>query len=134
MANTDETVPLFILLCAGEHERVQMAAMSASVAAVSERTVEVFVSMNALGVFYHGDDQVYQGGEFSQRMLEKGAPDPIELLKQGREFGELRMIACAMSAEIADKTLQDFIPGLFDEIGGLTRFLADAERGQLIVF
>ena len=39
---------LYILLCSGEHEKIQMAGMMASVAAVSERPVEVFVSMNAL--------------------------------------------------------------------------------------
>ncbi len=42
---------LYILLCSGEHEKVQMAAMMASVAAVSERPVEVFVSMNAILAF-----------------------------------------------------------------------------------
>ena len=40
--------PLYILVCSGEHEKLQMAAMMASVGAVSERPVEVFVSMNAL--------------------------------------------------------------------------------------
>ena len=45
---------LYILLCSGEHEKVQMAAMMASVAAVSERPVEVFISMNALIAFAKG--------------------------------------------------------------------------------
>ncbi len=40
--------PLFIVLCSGEHEKLQMAAMMASVGAVSERPVQLFVSMNAL--------------------------------------------------------------------------------------
>ena len=34
--------------CSGEHEKLQMAAMMASVGAVSERPLEVFVSMNAM--------------------------------------------------------------------------------------
>ena len=43
--------PLYILLCSGDHEKIQMAAMTTSVAAVSERSVEIFVSMNAVNVF-----------------------------------------------------------------------------------
>ena len=46
-----QNVPLFIMLTTDEHEKVQMAAMTASVAAVSERNVEVFVSMNAIKIF-----------------------------------------------------------------------------------
>jgi peroxiredoxin family protein len=34
--------PLYIVLCSGEHEKVQMAAMMASVGAVSERPVLAF--------------------------------------------------------------------------------------------
>jgi peroxiredoxin family protein len=45
------TSPLYILLCSAEHEKIQMAAMMASIGAVSERAVEVFVSMNAVLVF-----------------------------------------------------------------------------------
>jgi hypothetical protein len=34
--------PLYIVLCSGEHEKVQMAAMMVSVGAVSERPVLAF--------------------------------------------------------------------------------------------
>ena len=44
-------VPLVHLAYSGEHEKLQMAAMMASVGAVSERPVEVFVSMNAILAF-----------------------------------------------------------------------------------
>ena len=56
--------PLYIMLCSGEHEKLQMAAMMASVGAVSERPVEVFVSMNAILAFAKGApaDTRYQGG------------------------------------------------------------------------
>ena len=69
---------LYILLCSGEHEKVQMAAMMASVAAVSERPVEVFVSMNAVPVFEKGAPPAkrYQGGAFSKLLKEKKAPIP----------------------------------------------------------
>ncbi len=78
--------PLFILLCSGEHEKLQMAAMIASVAAVSERRVQLLVSMNAIFAFDReaAPGQRYSGGAFSTLLVEKGAPDAIGLLRQGR--------------------------------------------------
>lgn len=74
-----ENRPLYILLCSGEHEKLQMAAMPASVAAVSERAVEVFVSMNAVLAFAKGAPAAerYHGGAFSKLLTEKRAPAPI---------------------------------------------------------
>ena len=56
--------PLYIMLCSGEHEKLQMVAMMASVGAVSERPVEVFVSMNAILAFAKDlpQDTRYRGG------------------------------------------------------------------------
>ena len=51
--------PLYIMLCSGEHEKLQMAAMMASVGAVSERPVEVFVSMNAILAFAKGARRIH---------------------------------------------------------------------------
>ncbi|HTT80170.1 MAG TPA: hypothetical protein VMF86_10870, partial [Stellaceae bacterium] len=60
--------PLYILLCSGEHEKVQIAAMMASLGAVSDRPVEVFVSMNALAVFAKAvpAEGRYHGGAFAR--------------------------------------------------------------------
>jgi len=126
--------PLYILLCSAEHEKIQMAAMLASVAAVSERPVTVFVSMGALPVFRRGaePDEVYQGGAFSQVLRDKGAPDALTLFGQGRMLGDLSMLACSMALDIMEWDLDDLTEDLFDEAGGLTRFLDDAENGQMI--
>jgi len=84
--------PLYILLCSAEHEKIQMAAMLASVAAVSERPVTVFVSMGALPVFRRGaePDEVYQGGAFSQVLRDKGTvkDTPEWVAKVGHEMVE----------------------------------------------
>ena len=76
--------PLFLLLVSGEHEKIQMAGMMASVAAVSERPVEVFVSMNAVYAFRKdaAGDSRYKGGAFSDLMKEKKAPDAVDLKDQ----------------------------------------------------
>ena len=126
--------PLYILLCSGEHEKLQMAAMMASVGAVSERAVVLFVSMNAIFAF---DRQVplekrYAGAAFSKILKEKRAPDAISLLRQGRELGDLKVWACSMALDIQGWETDRLEQDLFEGALGLTRFLADAAQGQLI--
>ncbi len=125
---------LYILLCSGEHEKVQMAAMMASVAAVSERPVEVFVSMNAILAFEKGApaESRYHGGAYSKLLKEKKAPDPLTLFRQGRELGDLKLWACSMALDVKGWELDRLEDGLFDEALGLTKFLSDAEAGQFV--
>ena len=125
---------LYILLCSGEHEKVQMAAMIGSVAAVSERQVEVFVSMNALLAFAKDApaDKRYHGAAFSKLLKEKKAPDPIMLFRQGRELGDLKLWACSMALDVQGWELDQLEEGLFEGALGLTKFLSDAEGGQFI--
>jgi peroxiredoxin family protein len=128
------TVPLFILLCSGEHEKVQMAAMMASVGAVSERPVEVFVSMNAIMAFARNTpvSTRYRGGAFSDLLKEKRAPDAIALFRQGRELGDLKMWACSMALDVTGWEVDHLEPDLFDGPLGLTKFLSNAEGGQFV--
>ena len=67
------SMALYIVLCSGEHEKIQMAAMMASVGAVSERQVEVFVSMNAILAFAKSApaETRYHGGSFSKLTVRK---------------------------------------------------------------
>jgi len=125
---------LYILLCSGEHEKVQMAAMMASVAAVSERPVEVFVSMNAILAFEKNTpaDKRYYGAAFSKLLKEKKAPDPLTLFRQGRELGDLKLWACSMALDVKGWELNKLEDGLFDDALGLTKFLSDAESGQFV--
>jgi peroxiredoxin family protein len=128
-------VPLYILLCSGEHEKLQMAAMMASVGAVSERPVEVFVSMNAIRAFAKdaAPAQRYHGGAFSRLIKQKRAPDALELLRQGKELGDLKLWACSMALDLQGWGMEHLVGGLFDGPAGLTGFLSDAEAGQLVV-
>lgn len=129
-----ESKPLYILLCSGEHEKLQMAAMVASVAAVSDRPVEVFVSMNAVLAFAKGRAAAerYHGGAFSKLLTEKRAPDPMVLLRQGRELGSLKLWACSMALDVLAWETDSLEDGMFDGALGLTKFLSDAETGQFI--
>jgi peroxiredoxin family protein len=125
---------LYVLLCSGEHEKVQMAAMIASVAAVSERPVEVFVSMNAILAFAKGlsAEDRYRGGAFSKILKEKRAPDAMMLFQQGKSLGDLKMWACSMALDVQGWDMEQLEDGLFDGALGLTKFLSDAESGQFL--
>jgi peroxiredoxin family protein len=37
-----------------------------------------------------------------------------------------------MALDVSELEMDDFVDGLFDEPAGLTKFLSDAEAGQLI--
>jgi peroxiredoxin family protein len=126
--------PLFILLCSDQHERLQMAAMIASVAAVSDRPVQVFVSMNAILTFAKDTpaDKRYQGGAYSRLLKEKHAPDALTLFQQGKELGDLKLWACSMALDLQGWETGHLVDGLFDGALGLTKFLSDAENGQFI--
>ena len=126
--------PLFILLCSGEHEKLQMAAMLASIGAVSDRPVQVFVSMNAILAFAKDTpaDKRYQGGAFSRLLKEKHAPDALKLFQQGKELGDLKMWICSMALDVQGWEMGHLVDGLFDGTLGLTKFLSDAENGQFV--
>lgn len=127
---------LFILLCSGEHEKIQMAAMMASVGAVSDRKVHVFVSMNAILVFEKSritPESRYSGGVISKVMMQKKVPDAIELFRNGKELGDMTMRACSMVMDINGWEMDHLVEDLFDGMEGLTSFLGDAESGQLII-
>jgi peroxiredoxin family protein len=128
-------IPLYILLCSGEREKLQMAAMMASIGAVSERPVEVFVSMSAIRAFARdaAPGERYQGGAFSRLLDEKRAPDVLDLLRQGRDLGDLKLWACSMALDLQGWGIGELVDGLFDGVSGLTKFLSDAEKGQLVV-
>jgi peroxiredoxin family protein len=127
--------PLFLVLVSGEHEKIQMAGMMASVAAVSERPVQVFVSMNAIFAFRKNvdADARYRGGAFSKLMKEKNAPDAVTLFEQGKMLGDMKIHPCSMAMDITGWSESELVDGLFDEPLGLTKFLADAEAGQIVV-
>ena len=128
--------PLSLILCSEEHEKIHMAAMTATLAVVSERKVSVFVSMGAIFSFFKRPPTGirFNGGNFSKLMLEDNAPDAIALLRQGKEFGELSVYVCSMALDVTGIDKTELIPELFDEVIGLTKFLADSERSQLTVF
>lgn len=125
---------LSIVLVTGTREKMQMAAMIASVAAATGTDVNVFLSMNALSYFIKGNsDEAPVEGEMGTLMAQKGVPPFKQLFQQAVELGDAKILPCSMALDLLHVGKNDLDPELGPPTG-LTRFLSDAEGGQVITF
>lgn len=123
-----------IVCVTGTREKLQMAAMFASVAAATGDEVSVFLSMNAITYFVKGrSDNAPVEGEMGELMGQKGVPPFKQLFQQAVELGDAQILPCSMAMDLLKITKED----MDSEVGpptGLTRFLSDAEGGKLLTF
>jgi peroxiredoxin family protein len=125
---------LSVIVVSGSHERLQMAAMVASVAAVSGDQVSVFLSMNALGHFRKGQGAVpTPEGDFGRVMAQKKVPKFKDLFAQAVELGDAKIYPCSMAMDVLALQPGDLEPYLAEPIG-LTAFLIDAAGSQAWTF
>jgi peroxiredoxin family protein len=123
-----------IMLIAGKREQLQMAAMVASVGAVSGSDVTVFLSMNAMEYFTKGSKATAPAdGPMGALLEEKNAPDFKELFQQAVELGDAKIYPCSMAVDIMGLS-QDDLEDFISEPLGLTKFLNDASEGQVWTF
>ncbi len=123
-----------IVCISGTRERLQMAAMFASVAAASGDEVTIFFSMNALEHFIKGrSPDVPNEGAMGELMASKNVPPFKQLFAQAAELGDAKLLPCSMAMDVFGATKDD----LEEPMGpptGLTRFLSDAAGSQVMTF
>jgi peroxiredoxin family protein len=126
---------IHIVCVSGTREKLQMAAMIASVAAASGTQVSVFFSMNALAYFVNGStEEAPTEGEFGRLMANnKGVPSFKQLFTMAAELGDAKLLPCSMAIDLMGVDEAAIDPA-FGPPTGLTRFLTDAEGGQLLTF
>lgn len=123
-----------IMLVSGSRERLQMAAMVASVGAVSGNDVRVFLSMNALAYFKKNATlRAPAEGEVGELLQERNAPSFQQLFRQAAELGDAKIYPCSMAMDILELKQGDLEPHLGEPMG-LTKFLDDAADGQVWTF
>lgn len=124
----------YIICSTGSHEKLQMAAMVASVSVASGDSVTVFFSMNALEHFVKGHTHKAPAeGDFGELLSAKGVPPFKQLFQQAVELGDARLLPCSMAMDLLEIGEHE----LDDELGpptGLTKFLSDAEGATIITF
>jgi peroxiredoxin family protein len=122
------------MVISGSRERLQMAAMVASVGAVSGNEVHVFLSMNALTYFVKTSNQEPAAeGRVGTLLAEKRVPPFRELFANAVDLGDAKIYPCSMAMDVLaleQKDLEDFV----GEPMGLTKFLDEASTGQVWSF
>jgi peroxiredoxin family protein len=123
-----------IIVVSGAHERLQMAAMLASVGAVSGNEVSVFLSMNALAYFVTGSVAAAPPeGTFGALMAAKNVPAFRTLFRQAVELGGATVYPCSMAMDVMGIEREGLEPYLGEPLG-LTKFLDDARDAQVWSF
>jgi peroxiredoxin family protein len=123
-----------ILIVSGTSERLQMAAMVASVGAVSGTEVSVLLSMNSLQFFLKSNlSGPPPEGPFGRTMAGKKVPPFKQLLQSAVELGDAKIHPCSMAMDVLGARAEDLDSFLAPPLG-LTRFLADSAGGQLVTF
>ena len=125
---------LYIICLSGVREKLQFAAMAASVAAVSGSEVHVFLSMNAFPYFVkgHGKEAPAEG-EMGHWMAGRNVPPFYQIFEQAVELGDAKIWACSMAMDVMGvqaEAMEDIVAGPL----GLTKFLSDAEGAQILTF
>lgn len=125
---------LYVVCLTGTREKLQFAAMTASVAAVCGREVQVFISMNAFMYFLKkAPGEPPCEGPFGDIMKDKKLPPFLHLFEQAVELGDAKIYACSMAMDIMHVEKEDFVSCVAGP-AGLTKFLGEAEGGQIVVF
>jgi peroxiredoxin family protein len=123
-----------IMVTSGSREQLQMAAMVASVGAVSGSAVSVFLSMNALPYFIHGHaEPAPSDGRVGQLLDQKKAPPFKELFQRAVELGDAKVYPCSMAMDVLAVKHRDLESWLAEPLG-LTKFLSDAADAQVWTF
>lgn len=123
-----------VVVVSGSHERLQMAAMVASVGAVSGQDVMVFLSMNALAYFVKGNaDKSPDEGPMGELMSGKKVPEFRTLFEQAVELGDAKIYPCSMAMDVLGVEQED-MESYLEKATGLTKFLHDAQDGQVWTF
>jgi peroxiredoxin family protein len=128
------TSKISVMVVSGSHERLQMAAMVASVGAVSGAEVSVFLSMNALSYFLKDSAASPPAeGAFGELMEQKNVPDFKGLFEYAVDLGDAKIYPCSMAMDVLDTNPENLEPYLSEPLG-LTKFLSDSEDSQIWTF
>ena len=129
-----EASRISIVVVSDKREQLQMAAMIASVAAVSGTEVLVFLSMNALRYFVKGAKaRAPAEGPMGELMEQKKVMPFQELFAHAVDLGGAKIHPCSMAIDvmgIQPGQLEPFV----GEPMGLTQFLDVAATGQVWSF
>uniref|UniRef100_A0A7C3MDF2 Peroxiredoxin n=1 Tax=Archaeoglobus fulgidus TaxID=2234 RepID=A0A7C3MDF2_ARCFL len=123
---------LAIVLASGELEKVQAASIIASTAATLGE-VMLFATMDGLMAFKKDVvmNKAWKAGELGRGMIQANAPLFVDILKQAKEVGNLKVYACGMVMDMLKMNLDEFVD-VFDDVIGVTKFLGMIEDAKVL--
>ncbi|MEM0155233.1 MAG: DsrE/DsrF/DrsH-like family protein [Thermoplasmataceae archaeon] len=130
-----------LLLVSGTSDKLMAGAIIASGAVANDMEVDIFVSFWGLMQFKkNGSGKMtlsYDGKgmeqEVMKKMMEKKIPSFMDMLRQAKEVGNVKVYGCAMFADLMDLKKEDLDP-IIDEIIGVGKFVAMAKDSKMTLF
>lgn len=131
--NQEQAPSLAIILLSEDLEKLHAGSLVGSVASMSGMKVNFFVTMNALKAFLKDsvNNNEFKTGDVGKEILAKKIPLFFDLLREGKEIGEIGVYGCAMAMDVMGWQKDDMID-VFDDIIGVTAFLGMAQNAQVI--
>lgn len=135
------TDKLSLLLVSGTSDKLMAGAIIASGAIANDMDVDIFVSFWGLMEFRKGAagkvKLSYDGNDIEkevlQKMTQKKIPSWIDMIRQAKEVGNVKVYGCAMFADLMDLKKDDLDP-VIDEIIGVSQFVAMAKDSKMTLF
>ncbi|OWP55952.1 MAG: hypothetical protein B2I17_08170 [Thermoplasmatales archaeon B_DKE] len=135
------TDKLSLLLVSGTSDKLMAGAIIASGAIANDMDVDIFVSFWGLMEFRKGAagkvKLSYDGKDIEkevlQKMAQKKIPSWIDMIRQAKEVGNVKVYGCAMFADLMDLKKDDLDP-IIDEIIGVSQFVAMAKDSKMTLF
>lgn len=131
-----------IILFSGTMDKLYPVAILASGAAALGMDVEIFLTFWGLNAFRR--DMVNSNTKISKDFeemastmvtifKEKNVPHWLDMLKQAKDVGNVKVYACAMTYDLFGMKKEDLVD-VIDDVVGVGEFLSRAKESQITLF
>lgn len=133
------TDKMSVLFVSGTIDKMMAGAIITSGAVANDLEVNVFFSfwglINARKEGGLPPVMSYEAGEMAQQMAaimkEKNVPSWLDMLRNAKEVGNVKVYACAMTVDLLGMKKEDLDP-IIDDIVGVGEFVSMAKDGQIV--
>jgi peroxiredoxin family protein len=131
-----------MVVFSGTVDRLYPVGIIASGAVAMGKEVNVFLTFWGLEAFRKGrpEQNMKMDSNYAEMapmmalaMMQAKVPPWIEILRQAKKMGNVKVHACAMTADLLHLKKEDFDP-IVDDIVGVAEFVSDASEGEVTMF
>ncbi len=133
------TDKMSLLFVSGTLDKMMAGSIIASGAVANDLEINVFFSfwglINLRKAGGLKPTMSYEAGEMAGQMMqimkEKNVPSWLDMLRNAKEIGNIKVYACAMTADLLGIKKEDLDP-IVDDIVGVGEFVSMAKDGQIL--